>query len=267
VALCGLLIYCYWFGVSEILDQWIYDEDMGHIVLVPLIAGWIAWRDRARWLRRGLRPTWWGLVPLTFGALAGQVAIAGAGKFAACLALLCAIGGVILLLAGAGVLRGLAFPLFLLLFMLPKLAILYNQVTLPMQILAMRLAEILLSATGLHVVRSGNILQLPTFAVSVVEACTGVRYLLSLSFLAVVYADFAGSPLWVRLATMAAMAPVAIFANALRVAATALLGSANPKWAEGSYHVACGWVIFVIAMAAGAGLHACLVRAGRRLHA
>ena len=242
------------------LDQWNRDEDMGHIIFVPFIAGWIAWRDRERWLRE-VRPTWWGFVPLALAALLGYVANAGAGKFASGSALLCAVAGIILILGGPGALRGLAFPLVLLLFMLPKLAIVYNQITLPMQLLATRLAEGVLSAGGLHVVRSGNILQLPTFSVSVVEACSGIRYLLSLSFLAVVYADFAGSGVWIRLATVAAMAPIAILANALRVAATALLGTANAKWAEGPVHEACGWAIFVAAMAAGVGVHWMMVRA------
>lgn len=249
------------------LDQWSHDEDMGHILIVPFIAGWIAWRDRGSWLRRELRPTWWGFVPLAFAALLGYLAVAGAGKFISCAGLLCAVVGIILVLGGPGVLRALVFPLLLLLFMLPKLAILYNQITLPMQLLATRLAELALSAGGLHVVRNGNLLQLPTFSVSVVEACSGIRYLLSLSFLAVVYADFAGSGAWIRLATMAAMAPVAILANALRIAATALLGTVNPQWAEGSVHVACGWVIFVLAMAAGVGLNGCMMRARKGLHA
>jgi exosortase/archaeosortase family protein len=103
--------------------------------------------------------------------------------------------------------------------------------------------------------------------VSVEEACSGIRYLLSLSFLAVVYADFARSGPWVMLGTMTAMAPIAILANALRVAATALMGTANPKWAAGAMHETCGWLIFVAAMAAGVGVHWCLARARKCLHA
>jgi exosortase len=254
-ALVALLVYCYWFGISEMLDQWNHDEDMGHILLVPLIAGWVAWRDRRNWLDRNLRPTWWGFAPLALAALLGQLAIAGAGKFASCVALLCAVVSVILILGGVRALRALTFPLLLLLFMLPKLAIVYNQFTLPLQMLATRLAEFTLSAGGMHVVRTGNILQLPNFAVSVVEACSGVRYLLSLAFFGVVYADFAGSGAWMKLATLAAMVPLAILANALRVTSTALLGTVNPQWAEGPAHIACGWVIFVAAMAAAVALH------------
>ena len=249
------------------LDQWSHDEDMGHGFIVPVVAAWIAWRDRERWLRRGLRPSWWGFAPLAFAALLLYVAVAGAGRFAACVALLCAICAVVLILGGPGVLRAVAFPLLLLLFMLPKLAILYNQITLPMQLLATRLAEFALTAGGVHVVRSGNILQLATFSVSVVEACSGVRYLFTLGFLAVVYAHIAGSGPWIRLAALAAMAPVAILANALRVAAAAVMGMANPKWAEGPVHAVCGWAIFVAAMAVGVGLHWCMERAWRRLHA
>lgn len=264
--LAGLVIYCYWFGISEMWDQWTHDEDMGHGFLVPLIAVWIAWRGRARWFPHQVRPTWWGFVPLSFASVLLYVAIAGAGKFVACIALLCAICSVILTLGGSGVLRALAFPLLLLLFMLPKLAILYNQITLPLQLLATRLAAFALSAGGVQVVRSGNILHLTGFSVSVVEACSGVRYLLALGFFAAVYAYIAGSGPWIRLALVAIMAPLAILANALRVVAAALMGSANRNWAEGPVHTASGWAIFVAAMLVGAGLHWSMERARRRLH-
>jgi exosortase len=267
ILLIGLLIYCYWFGISEMLHQWRHDEDMGHGFIVPILAAWIAWSGRSRWMKQGVQPSWWGFVPLVFSALLLYVAIAGAGKFVACVALLLAICGVVLILGGPNVLRGLAFPLLLLLFMLPKLAIVYNQITLPMQLLATRLAGFALSAGGVHVVRSGNILYLNTFSVSVVEACSGIRYLLSLSFMALVYGYFAGAGAWMRLVLMLAMAPAAILANALRVAAVALLGSVNPRLAEGFMHTASGWVIFVATLVAGVGLYHCLIRGWNRLHA
>ena len=269
--LASLLLYSYWFGISEMLDQWSHDEDMGHGFLVPILAGWIAWREKDRWMKRDMRPSWWGFVPLAFSAFLLSLAIAGAGRFIACVALLFAICGIVLILGGPGVLRGLAFPLLMLLFMLPKLAIVYDQVTLPMQLLATRLAASALTAGGVHAVRDGNILHLDTFSVSVVEACSGVRYLLSLSFLALVYGYFAGSGPGMRLILMVAMAPVAIMANALRVAVIALLGTVSPSLAEGFMHTASGWLIFVATMLAGIGVHSILTRSlGRgweRIHA
>jgi len=262
--LAGLVIYCYWFGISEMWEQWTHDEDMTHGFFVPLIAAWIAWRGRTSWFPQKVQPTSWGFVPLTLSALLLYAAIAGAGKFVACIALLCAICSVILILGGPGVLRAVTFPLLLLLFMLPKLAILYDRITLPMQLLATRLAALALTAGGIHATRSGNILHLGTFSVSVVEACSGVRYLLSLCFFAVAYAQIAGSGPWIRAGLMAAMAPVALLANALRVAAVALLGMLNRNWIEGPVHVASGWVIFVGAMIAGVGLHWSMERARRR---
>jgi len=267
ILLMGLLIYCYWFGISEMVHQWRHDEDMGHGFIVPILAAWIAWSERRRWMKRGIQPSWWGFVPLSFSALLLYVAIAGAGKFVACVAFLLAICGIVLILGGPNVLRSLAFPFLLLLFMLPKLAIVYNQITLPMQLLATRLAGFALSTGGVHVVRHGNILYLNTFSVSVVEACSGIRYLLSLLFMALVYGYFAGAGAWMRLVLMLAMAPAAILANALRVAVVALLGNVNPRMAEGLMHTASGWVIFVATLLGGVGLHHCLIRGWNRIHA
>lgn len=265
VLLVGLLTYCYWFGVSEMLHQWRHDEDMSHGFVVPVVAGWIAWREREQWLKRNIEPSWWGFVLLAFASLLLYAAVAGGVKFLACVAFLCAIVGVILQLGGPGVMRGLWFPLVLLLFMLPKLAIVYDQITLPMQLLASRLAALALSAGGVDVARSGNILQLGSFSVSVVEACSGIRYLLSLSFLALVYGYLAGAGSLMRAVLMLAMAPLAILANALRVAVIALLGTRNPKWAEGFMHTASGVAIFVVSVIGCIGLHHCLTRSGKLL--
>jgi len=98
------------------------------------------------------------------------------------------VAGAVLSLGGFAYLRAWALPLLLALFMLPKLALVYNQVTLPLQLFASRMAAGILTASGIAVIREGNILDVAGRRVSVVEACNGIRYLLSLGFMAVVFA-------------------------------------------------------------------------------
>ena len=150
-----------------------------------------------------------------------------------------------LCLGGLDWLRALAFPLVLVLFMLPKLAIVYNQATLPLQLLASRIAAGILTFAGIGVIREGNILDVGGHRVAVVEACNGIRYLLSLGFMAVVFAYLSDSKPWMRLALLAAAVPVAILANGVRVAVAGWL----PSLESGVPHAVAGWFIFVLCLA------------------
>jgi exosortase len=129
--------------------------------------------------------------------------------------------------------------------MLPKLGIVYNQVTLPLQLLASRIAAGILTAGGIGVIREGNILDVGGHRVAVVEACNGIRYLLSLGFMAVVFAYLSDSKPWMRLVMLAAAVPIAIFANAARVAAAGWL----PSLDSGIPHAVCGGLLFVFCLA------------------
>jgi exosortase len=161
-----------------------------------------------------VEPTWWG-VPLLAGAAAMQaISSLGLGLFASAVAFLVSVIGTILCLGGFGFLRAWAFPAALSLFMLPKLAIVYNQTTLPLQLLASRLASGTLSHLGFRVVREGVILDVGGHRVSVVEACSGVRYLLS------------------------------IVANAIRVAVSA----AVPALDSGTPHELAGTAVFLLCL-------------------
>ena len=99
---------------------------MGHGFLVPLVAAWIVWRERSQ--SEPIRPSNWGFVILTAGAALQIVSALGAGLFAGSVSLLESLTGVVVALGGFSRLRRWAFPLLLLVFMLPKLAIVYNQV-------------------------------------------------------------------------------------------------------------------------------------------
>src|SRR5580700_2701483 len=240
------LLACYASTLRGMFNQWWTDEDMSHGFAVPVVIAWIVWRERARWLALPVSPTWWGF-PLLAGAAAMQVISSlGLGLFASSVAFLISVIGAILCLGGFAFLRAWAFPLALSLFMLPKLAIVYNKTTLPLQLIASRLATGVLSATGFRVLREGVILDVAGHRVSVVEACSGVRYLLSLAFIAVVFAYLADvkAPLkiWMRWTLLAAAVPIAIVANAVRVAVSA----AVPALDSGTPHEAAGWAVFVL---------------------
>jgi exosortase len=168
--------------------------------------------------------------------------------------------GMVLLLGGTAILRKLAFPLFLLFFMIPIPAVVYNRITFPLQLLASRLAEHALEVLSVPVLREGNILVLPYQELSVVEACSGIRSLLSLTFLSLVYGHFFEKRVWVKVALFIATIPIAIIANGSRVTLTGVLTQVKPELAEGFFHTASGWVIFMVALVILIFLHQAIVR-------
>ena len=108
--------------------------------------------------------------------------------------------------------------------------------------------------------RDGNILELPGQRLSVVEACSGIRSLLTLAFLSVVYGHFFEKRHLVRLMLFLATVPIAIIANAGRVTLTGLISEWRPELAEGFFHTAQGWVVFMGALGLMIVLHQLLLR-------
>ena len=226
-------------------SQWTNDEDMGHGFLVPVVAIWIVWRERERWRKLPVEPSAWGFAVLAAAAAIQIVAALGVGLFAASVAFLLTVTGSVICLGGFALLRAWAFPLLLALFMLPKLAIVYNQATLPLQLLGSRMAAGILTGLGLGVIREGNILDVGGHRVLVAEACNGIRYLLPLGFSAIVFAYIADPKPWMRVALLLGAIPVAIVANAIRVAAAAYL----PGLDVGTPHLLAGAFLFLLCFA------------------
>jgi len=241
--------------LNHLVQQWATDEDVNHGFLVPLVAAWIAWGRRERILAMKLEPAWWGLGVMAWGAAQAYIGTLGAELFLQRSSFLILLVGALLTVGGTALVRELTFPLLLLPFMIPIPAVIYNSLTFPLQLFASRVAEWSLDLMGYPVLRDGNILELASQKLSVAEACSGIRSLLSLSFLSLVYAYFFDHRVWMRWVLLIATVPIAIIANAGRVTITGMLSEINPELARGFFHELEGYVIFVIAFVMLLGLH------------
>jgi exosortase len=246
----GLLVLCYAPILYRMAQQWATDENMGHGFFVPVVAGFIAWRRLDTLAAEPRQPNPWGLVVVIFAGLLSLAATLGAELFTARLSFVIALAGVILYLGGTRWVKLLLFPLGLLLFMIPIPAIIYAQLTLRLQLLASELGEMLITLMGIPVLRAGNTLQLPSQTLDIAEACSGIRSLLSLMFLSLVFAYFMDKKVWMRWALLAATIPIAIGANGIRVALTGLLSEIDTKLAGGLYHETEGYIVFIVALTA-----------------
>jgi len=250
-----LLIAVYYPILSHLVAQWSTDDDVSHGFFVPLVAGYIGWQRRDKLLSMEWKPAWWGIALLVWAGVQAYLGMLGAELFLQRTAFLLSLVAMLLILGGTAVVRELAFPLLLLPFMIPLPTVVYNQITFPLQLFASAVAEKSLDVLGVPVFRDGNILNLASQPLNVAEACSGIRSLLSLSFLSQVYAYFFDRKVWMRWVLLIATVPIAIVANSARVTLTGVFSEINPALAEGFFHEAEGWVIFVVALVILVAVH------------
>jgi exosortase len=263
----ALLVILFFPVLKPMVNEWAASDEMGHAFFVPIVAGYIVWKDREHILAQPVKPFWPAIVFVVGGFCQMLLGFLGADFFVARTAFLVAIVGTIWTLAGTAVLRALALPLFLLLFMIRIPLFIYQQITFPLQLLASQLATGVLGLMGVPVLRDGNIIELPSRRLEVIEACSGIRSMLSLSFLSVAYSYFFDGRKWMMAVLFVATIPIAIVANAARVTMTGLLSEYKPEWADGVYHTFEGWVIFMVALAALMIVHQLIRRLTSRSHA
>jgi exosortase len=251
----GLLILLFFPVIQPMVSEWINDEGMGHAFFAPVVSAYAVWLNRERILAAPVKPCWPALILVAWGFFQMILGFAGADFFLARTAFLIALVGVIWTVAGTAVLRSLAFPLFVLVFMIRIPLFIYQQITFPLQEIASSVASRTLELIGIPVLRDGNVLQLASKRLEVVEACSGIRSLLSLTFLSVAYGYLFERRIWMRVLLFIATVPIAIVANAGRVTLTGILTEYKPEIAEGAYHAFEGWVIFMVELVVLLSVH------------
>lgn len=250
----------YWKVLVELVGAWENDGNYSHGFLIAPIAIYLAWERKAELVALRRSPGNGGLLLVLAGIALLTAGTLGAELFLTRVSIIPVVAGAIVFLFGWSHLRLLSFPIGFLLLMVPLPALIFNQIAFPLQLLASQFGEVSLSALGIPVLREGNVINLAYTRLEVVEACSGIRSLVSLITLGIVYGYFVDQRLSVRLIIVASTIPVAIIANGLRIAGTGLAAQYyGPSAAEGFFHTFSGWVVFVVAFAAIFGVRAITV--------
>jgi len=249
VLLLGLLLLLYAGVLKGLVSRWWADPDYGHGFFVPLFSSYVLWRERERWKKSEIVASNFGFVVMLGAVGLLLLGSLGAELFIGRLSLLVLLAGMILFLAGWNMLRGVFFPLSYLFWMIPLPVILYNQLTFPMQLVASRLATAWLELVQVPVLRDGNVLVMSNYSLEVVEACSGIRSLMTLVALAVAYGHLVEARRSVRYILALLMIPIAIVTNAFRIMGAGMLAHRyGPVMAEGFLHEFSGWVVFLSAL-------------------
>ncbi|HEY7497940.1 MAG TPA: exosortase A [Vicinamibacterales bacterium] len=274
VVLAGVL-WLYNGVLSSLVRQWASDDNYSHGFLIVPLALYFAWERRDALRRAEARPSALGLAIVTASLLLFAAGVFAAELFLTRISVVGVAAGAILFVWGRAHVRQLALPLALLPLMIPLPAIAFNQIAFPLQLVASRVGEAAIAAAGIPVLREGNVLEVPNLTMAVAEACSGIRSLISLITLAIVFAQFTERRRLRKAAIVLAAVPIAIAANAARVAGTGLAAHwLGPRAAEGFFHGFSGWLVFAVAFAGLIGVQQILkrfprsaIRADRRLHA
>jgi exosortase len=252
VALLLLVGWLYASILARLLLQWVgpsRDPNFEHGIFVPLFALFVLWQDRKRLQAIASAPSWSGLPLVVLSLLMLVLGVLGAENFSSRLSLLILLAGLIILFQGWKFFRAVLFPWAFLILMIPIPALILQRVTFPLQLLASKLATVLLELVNVPVLRQGNMIVLAAMPLDVAEACSGIRSLLTLVTLAIIYGYLMETRIWVRVVLACAAVPIAVVANSFRIFGTGLLVQYwDPDKAEGFFHTFSGWLIFVVAL-------------------
>jgi len=230
--------------------HWGQVKDYSHGYLIAPLSAYFIWERRNRIARTPVEPSWYGVIPLALGALALAIGRLGVELMSMRVAFVLTLIGLQVLFLGLPMMRVLAFPLLFLFLMVPLPQSLVNVVAFPLQLVAADLAVGGLHLFGFPVLREGNILHLPSTQLFVKDACSGLRSLMALGTLGILFAYFFRKSWMERILLVASTIPIAVIVNAFRVALTAALTYYwGPQMAEGAIHQTEGFFTFGMAFA------------------
>jgi len=275
IVLVAAIGFVYASVLAKLGHFWWTDENYSHGLLIPFIIGYILWMERDNLAQVPKRPSlWWGGAAVVAGLFALWAGTAGAELFVQRMSLVLMLAGMVIYFWGFRLLRYALVPLFLLALAIPIPTIIFNKIAFPLQLFASRCAVWAMRQFDIPVLRDGNVIELmplnsrTTKKLEVVEACSGIRSLMTLLTLAVVFAYFTApsdkndgdgtgrdsnwSPkswvFWRSTMIVLSAIPIAILTNAGRVSGTGILSRYyGTEIADGFFHSFSGWVVYVVA--------------------
>ena len=280
VAIAAALGFVYFTVLAKLGSDWWHDENYSHGLLIPFVIAFIMWQERSRFADVNAQPAaWLGAIGVAISTVMLWAGTAGAELFVQRFSLVLMLASVIVYFFGVRLMRFVAVPLFLLLLSIPIPQIVFNKIAFPLQLFASRCAVVAMSFFSIPVLRQGNVIELMPLGatepkkLAVVEACSGIRSLMTLVTLAVIYAYFTTPKVaqtsvcdsalsrkasqtkvyvtfafWRSIALVLSAVPIAILTNAVRVSGTGVLAHYyGTRVADGFFHSFSGWVVYIAA--------------------
>lgn len=257
IPLCYLLLLA---GLYYAAVQWLVlkdwgREDFNYAYLIPAVVAYLIWEKRSLLAQTPSRPSWWGMAPILIGLFLFWLGELAGEYFSIYLSLWLLGVGACWLHLGRHKLKIIAFPLLICLTMFPPPHFIFQKITFGLKLISSKLGVDMMQAFGMTAFREGNIIDLGFTQLQVVDACSGLRYLIPLIVLGLVLSYFYKGALWKKALLVLFTIPLTVLTNSLRIALTGLLSEIwGPAAAEGFFHGFSGWFIFMFSCAVMLGL-------------
>ena len=266
VALVGMaLITAFLPGLRFMVANWAVVEEYSYGYFIPVIAGFLVWQKSDQLRQVELRGSWSGLLLVGAGLLLGLIGEFSAIRLFGQYGFIVALVGLSVGFIGWRGTRMIAGPLGILLFMIPLPQFALRELSQQLQLLSSELGVGLIRLFGISVFLEGNVIDLGSYKLQVVEACSGLRYLFPLMVLGFLAAYFFQGALWKRGLIVLSTIPMTIVINSLRIG---LIGVTVEHWgpamAEGMLHDFEGWFMFMVCIVLLIGEMTLLARVGGR---
>jgi exosortase A len=236
--------------VPALIGTWLDHSDNSHALLVPFISVYFAWKKREDLNRIEIAGSTWGGLFLATSLAIYLVSYTGGVAVLARLMMVFSLFGLLWSCLGWQAVRVLAFPLGFLVFMVPVPDSILAMVSFPLQLLATKISAGVIQFCSIPVYREGNMLYFTQTQLEVAEACSGIRSIMSLTMLSVIFSHLSGNGWWRKALLVFSAIPIAMLANVLRVSGTGILAHFfGDRVARGFLHEFSGLAIFVFGLA------------------
>lgn len=235
-------------SIRFMIRDW-HREDYNYCYLIPFVALYLVWEKRQALSQTVSVSSWWGLVPFLGGVVLYWLGELGGEYYVMYVASWLVLVGLCWLHLGWPKLKLIAPALVILITMFPFPHFLHSNLSLKLQLISSQLGVALIRLFGLSAYRDGNVIDLGFTQLQIVEACSGLRYLIPLMVIGLILVYFFKAPVWKRAVLFVSTIPWAIVVNACRIALTAILASV---WGvgviEGLSHDFAGWAVFMVSL-------------------
>jgi len=246
----GLLVFLFYDAFIWVFDQWSNQEEYSHGMMIPFVAGYLAWQRKDKLVHDTDSGSAWGLLLMLLALVLYVISDLATIYVAVLLSFLLCFYGLVLLTLGWRNTRELLPPLLILVFMVPLPAFINNNLSSSLQLISSELGVAFIRLFDITVFLEGNVIDLGTYKLQVVDACSGLRYLYPLVALGFILAYLCQIPLWMRALIFVSTIPITVIMNSIRIGAIGVsVEYWGPDMAEGLLHDIEGWFMFMASLA------------------
>lgn len=244
--ICAVTGVVFYDGLDWMVKTWAHKEEYSHGFLIPVITLFLIWQKKDRLEKMTFEGSWTGFAVVFLGLVIFVLGELSTLYIIIQYAFVIVLLGLVLAVTGWRVIREIWVPLAFLVFMIPLPPFLYQELSAQLQLISSQIGVAFIRLFNISVYLEGNVIDLGSYKLQVVEACSGLRYLFPLASLAFISAYFFKAAFWKRCVVFLSSIPITIFMNSFRIGAIGVLvehwGNAA---AEGFLHDFEGWVIFM----------------------